>query len=279
VNNPTNWNEVNISDSKFHGGVNNYWHTNGSLSLALSTDIYATFQKGDSAIVSQCLFIGNVNQIVFDLQLNTQYPTYVGWDSKLFSAVVTIDGNAIWDSNLAGLNQNGVYHIEVNNISVANGSHFLGIGIRANTATAQPYYYYYIANWDSIGFVTPGGIVYPTGDFNRDCVVDIYDLGTFASGWLESGSGDFDGDGVEDFADFAIFADNWMAGCTEGSAEPNFIDPPQEDFTNDGVVDYYDLMIFGEEWLGGGGPCVKADLNGDGVVDFTDFALFAQSWQ
>jgi hypothetical protein len=205
-------------------------------------------------------------------------PQYgVSWDSK-FSAIVSIDGNTIWDSNLAGLNANGVYHIEVNDINVATGSHLLGIGIRANIAVpAQGYSY--IARWDSIRFVTPGGIVYPPVDFNHDCVVDIYDLLTFADAWLTSDGPDLNGDGVDDLTDFAIFANDWMLGCTAVSVEPNFIDPPQTDFNNDGVVDYSDLLIFGEEWLGGGGPCVRSDLNEDGIVDFVDFALFAKTWQ
>lgn len=275
---PTNWNEVNIPVSKFVGVVNNQWDTNGSFSLALSTGIYATFQKGDSATVEQCLFIGDVNQIVCDLKLNNQLYQYgVNWDSTLFSAIITIDGNAIWDSNWAGLNQNGVYHIEVNDINVIPGSHFLGIGIRANTAAPTPYYYYYIASWDSIRFSSME--IYPPVDFNHDCIVDIYDLQTFADGWLESNGEDLNGDGIEDFADFAVFASYWMFGCTEVAVETNFIDPPQTDFNNDGVIDNYDLLIFCEDWLGGGGPCVRADLNEDGIVDFVDFALFANTWQ
>ena len=275
---PTNWNDVNIPVSKFGGLVNSSWDTNGSFSLALSTGVYATFQKGDSATVSQCLFIGNVSKIAFDLQLNTEYPQYVNWDSKLFSAIITIDGNAIWDSNIVGLNANGVYHIEVNDINVVPGSHLLGIGIMANTAAPIPYYYYYIARWDSIRF-SGTEIYYPPVDFNHDCIVDIYDLQTFANGWLESNGQDLSGDGIEDFADFAVFASYWMFGCTEVAIETNFIDPPQTDFTNDGVIDYSDLLIFCENWLGGGGPCVRSDLNGDGLVDFVDFALFAKTWQ
>ncbi|MGD0551651.1 MAG: hypothetical protein ABSB25_03255 [Sedimentisphaerales bacterium] len=274
---PSNWNDVNVPVSKFSGFVSNDWDTNGSFSLALATEIYATFQKDDAATVAQCLFIGNVNQIAFDLLLNTQYPTYYQWDSNLFSAIITIDGNAIWDSNQAGLNANGVYHIEVNDISVVPGSHFLGIGIRANTAAPIPYYYYYIARWDSIWFSSTE--IYPPADFNHDCIVDIYDLQTFANGWLESGGPDLNGDGVNDFADYAVFASDWMLGCTEVSVEPNFIDPPQTDFTNDGVIGLDDLLVFCEDWLGGGGPCVRSDLNGDGLVDFVDFALFAETWQ
>jgi hypothetical protein len=276
---PTNWLDVNVPVSKFSGFVNNYWATNGNLSLALSTGIYATFQQGDSAAVSQCVFFGDVNKIAFDLQLNTEYPLYVDWDSKLFSAIITIDGNTIWDSNEVGLNQNGVYHIEVNDINVVPGSHLLGIGIRANTA-ATPYYYYYIARWDSISFVTPSSVkVYPPGDSNQDCIVDIYDLQAFANGWLQYTAGpDLSGDGFNNFADYAIFADNWMLGCTEGPIEPNFIDPPETDFNNDGVIDYGDLFVLCEDWLGGGGPCVRSDLNEDGLVDFVDFALFAEYW-
>jgi hypothetical protein len=277
---PTNWLDVNVPVSKFSGVVNNYWATNGNLSLALSTGIYATFQQGDSAAVAQCVFIGDVNKITFDLQLSTEYPEYnINWDSKLFSAIITIDGNAIWDSNKVGLNQNGVYHIEVNDIDITAGSHSLGIGVRANTAAPTPYYYYYIARWDSIRFVTSGSVkVYPPVDFNRDCIVDLYDLQTFATDWIKPDGLDLNGDAINDFADFAVFGNYWMLGCTEVLVEPTFIDPPQADLNNDGVIDYGDLFVLCEDWLGGGGPCIRSDLNEDGLVDFVDFALFAEHW-
>jgi hypothetical protein len=272
---------VNVPASRFGGAVSSAWDTNGSFSLALSTGIMATFQKGDSATVSQCLFIGgDVNKIACDLQLGTDLPPQYGynWDSKLFSAIITIDGNAIWDSNLAGLNLNGVYHIEVKDINIVPGSHLLGLGIRTNTAAPAPYYYSYIARWDSIRFVAPSVTVDPLVDFNHDCIVDIYDLQTFAYGWLYENGPDLNGDAILNFADFAVFANYWMRGCEAVPIEPTFADPPQADFNNDGVVDYDDLLIFGEDWLGGGGPCVKSDLNEDGLVDFVDFTLFAETW-
>jgi hypothetical protein len=275
---PTNWLDVNIPVSQFGGFVSSQGATNGDWSLSLSTIYDATFQTGDSVAVAQCVFFGDVNRIACDLELNTEYPN-INWDSKLFSAIITIDGNTIWDSNLAGLNQNGEYHIEVNDLNVVPGSHLLGVGIRTNTAATEAYYYSYYARWDSIRFVVPGGVkVYPPADFNQDCIVDIYDLQTFANGWLQPDGHDLTGDGFNNFADYAIFADYWMLGCTEVPIEPNFIDPPQADFNNDGVIDYDDLFVLCEEWLGGGGPCIRSDLNEDGLVDFVDFALFAEYW-
>ena len=275
---PTNWKDVNIPVSKFSGFVNNYWATDGNWSLELSTEDYVDFQPGNSATVAQCVFFSDVNRIACDLELDREYAELgLNWDSKQFSAIITIDGNTIRDSNLAGLNQNGEYHIEVNDINVVPGSHLLGIGIRSNTSATQ--YYYYVARWDSIRFVTSGGTkVYPPVDFNRDCIVDLYDLQTFANDWLKPDGLDLNNDGFNNFADYAIFANYWMLGCTEIPIEPNFIDPPQADFNNDGVIDYGDLFVLCEEWLGGGGPCARSDLNEDGRVDFVDFALFAEHW-
>ena len=276
---PTNWLDVNVPVSKFRGMVRPYWATNGDLSLELYTGTYVTFQLGDAATVAQCVFFGDVNRIACDLKLDRELSEEYGlqWDSKVFSAIITIDGNTIWDSNLAGLNQNGVYHIEVNDINVVPGSHLFGVGIRTNTAATQ--YYYYVEKWDSVRFVVPGSVkIYPPADFNQDCIVDLYDLQAFANGWLQTDGPDFTGDGFNNFADYAIFADNWMLGCTEGPIEPNFIDPPETDFNNDGVIDYGDLFVLCEDWLGGGGPCIMSDLNEDGLVDFVDFALFAEYW-
>ncbi len=274
---PANWLDVNIPASKFSGAVNNYWAVDGNLSLAISTGTYATFQKDDIAYVAQCIYFSDVNKIAFDLQLGTEYPEYVGWDSKLFMAVLTIDGDTIWDSNLAGLNQNGVFHIEIN-INVPDGQHLLGLGIRTNTTVTQPYYYYYLARWDSINFVNRGTVtVYRPGDFNHDCIVNIFDLKTIAENWLTGGL-DLNNDNILDFDDYAVFAKDWMHGCYQAPIGPTFIDPPAADFNNDLSIDYYDIFIFAGDWLAGGVTCIRADLNEDGLVNFDDFALFAEAW-
>ncbi len=276
---PMNWQYVDIP-FQFDGFVGHQWATNGDWSLTLSTDIYATFQPGDSATVEQCVFINGDEHIACDLELTTELPQNYVWDSNLFSAILTVDGNAVWDSNSFGLSGNGVYHIEVNDLNVTPGSHLLGVGIRANTAAPTPYYYSYYARWDSIRFVSSyGGDTYPPADFTQDCVVDINDLKVFADGWLDPNGPDLTGDMAVDFADFAVFGDYWMLDCADIPVEPNFIDPPEADFNNDGVIDFADLLVLCEDWLGGCSVCVRSDLHDDGFVDFADFAWFAEYWQ
>jgi hypothetical protein len=280
VKNPRHWQYVDVPVSQFTGYLDHFWATDANWSLALSTQAYATFQQGDSANVAQCVFFGDVNRIAFDLELSTEYPQLVDWDSSLFSVILTIDGNIVWDSYDEDLSQNGEYPIEVNDINVSPGLHLLGVGIITNTTAAEPYYYYYVAQWDSIRFDTGAvDINYPPVDFNYDCIVDYYDLQTIANGWLLPTGKDFTGDGTENFSDFEVFADYWRKGCTTIPVEPNFVDPPEADFNNDGVIDYYDILIFSQDWLGGCSICVRSDLNNDNFVDFVDFALFAEQWQ
>jgi hypothetical protein len=50
-------------------------------------------------------------------------------------------------------------------------------------------------------------------DLNRDCSIDLGDLGVMAQNWLFTGSGiagDFDGDEDVDFIDFAVFGIIWQ---------------------------------------------------------------------
>jgi hypothetical protein len=53
------------------------------------------------------------------------------------------------------------------------------------------------------------------GDFNRDRIVDLFDLDVFASQWLLQGSGrtaDLNADAAVNFRDFSIFGQNWLGG-------------------------------------------------------------------
>jgi hypothetical protein len=279
VEHPRHWQYVDVPDSQFAGYLYHSWATDANWSLSLSTEAYATFQQGDAAIVAQCVFFGDVSRIVFDLELSTEYPQYVDWDSNLFSAVMTIDGDIVCNSCDFDLSQNGVYQIEVNEINVEPGPHLLGVGIITNTAAPTPYYYYYVARWDSIRFDTGEvDINNPPADFDYNCIVDFYDLQVIADGWLQPTGIDFTGDGTENFSDFGVFADYWWQGCTVTPAEPNFIDPPEADLNNDEIIDYYDVLIFCRDWLGGCSICVRSDFNDDGFVDLVDFALFAEEW-
>ena len=283
---PEHWCDVSYDGIKFDAYVNSSWKTHGSYSLTLYNIYNVTFQAGDSATVAQSVLFSNARQISFDLELTTDWPEYIDWgDYNLFRAVLTVDGNDIWDSNETGIFENGQYHIEVNDLNISDGVHILAVGIRANTTVSTPYYFSNIARWDFIKFDTVcGGAGFLPADLTRDCVVDINDLKVFADGWLDPNGPDLTGDAAVDFVDFAVFAGSWMSdNRSPDQGDPCYLDPNfvflDADLNDDGIVDYGDIMNFCNDWLSNGGPCVRANLNHDGVVDFADFAILAEYWQ
>lgn len=79
------------------------------------------------------------------------------------------------------------------------------------------YYDYYWGIDDVQISGLPTTVEPPVGDFNRDCVVDYYDLCIFASTWLKglgepvyNADCDLSGDNFVNAADFAYFAGNWL---------------------------------------------------------------------
>jgi hypothetical protein len=280
---PEHWCDVSYDESKFSVYVWNDWSSHGEFSLTFSTRYNASFQGGDSATIAQSVFTEKVRQITFDLFLTTEWPD-INWDSNLFSAIVTVDDNVIWDSNQPGIFENGLYHIEVNDLNFPGGPHILALGIKSNTA-AQPYYYSYYAKWDSVMFDTfCTSVSYLPADFNEDGVVDIYDLKVLADGWLNQAGPDLTGDGNVNFSDFAVLAGSWMSTTpTESICDTFFLDPNfillDADLNDDGIVDYYDVFILSGDWLNNGGSCVRTDLNEDGYINFADYALLIEYWQ
>jgi hypothetical protein len=283
---PEHWCDVSYDGFIFDAYVSSIWKTHGSYSLTFYNVSDATFQAGDSATVAQSGFFSNARQISFDIELTTEWPQDINWgDYNLFSAVLIVDNDIIWDSNEAGIFENGQYHIEVNDLNISDGVHILAIGIRANTTLSEPYYYWNFARWDFIKFDTVcGGAGFLPADLTRDCVVDINDLKAFAEGWLDPNGPDLTGDTAVDFADFAILADSWMLdNRSPDQNDPCYLDPNfvflDADLNDDGIVDYDDFVDFCNDWLSNGGPCVRANLDHEGVVDFADFAILTEYWQ
>jgi hypothetical protein len=82
-------------------------------------------------------------------------------------------------------------------------------------------------------------------DFDKNGIVDIHDLQTFAELWLWPVA-DVVMDGAVDFVDYAVFANHWRE---QNCAEPNWCEGT--DFDHSGSVDMLDLAIFARYWLEG----------------------------
>jgi hypothetical protein len=270
VKEPNGW-DVNMPIGQFGGTVDNYWVTDGQYGLIIYSNPYESFVVGDIGFVSQDVYLRDVNQIVFDIFLDT-YPTYYNWDPTLRSAVVMIDDNVVCESPQNGVEIRGEYLNQVIAINYDDiGLHKLSIGLRADANEAISYVQYY-AYWDNIRFkLICGGNGFPPCDFNKDCRVDASDYAMLANRWLEevepnsiynlSNEGDVVGYGIINFNDFAIWADGletidyeelgsftdlWLSevpydnewNLYKGDSEPSY-----------GIVNYADLAIFVQHWL------------------------------
>jgi hypothetical protein len=217
----TGW-DVNVPAEQFDGWVGDYWVTDGDWSLTLHSKAEA-FEVGDIAYVWQDVYLSDVNQIFFDVHLDTSGEN---WNPALRSAVVMIDDTVVWESPKTGTNIRGEYLNRVINVSYEDRFlHRFAIGIRADVNEPQTSIEYY-TDWDNIGFdLSCGGNGFLDGDFNRDCRVDMNDLSMLADVWLEevaidsiynlSSAGDDEETGIVNFADFAVFADYWLENSFE----------------------------------------------------------------
>ncbi len=276
---PQYWCDVNIPSDKFGGWVDGmYWSSHDGNSLTLYSEMSETFAAGDMATVSQQVYLTDVNEIIFDLNLSTIWGPEL-WDPSR-SAVLLIDGNIVWDSNnILGPDASGVYFnqiVDVNEIYRDANSHILSLGIRANVS--EDSFNQYWAQWDFVKFDTYcGGFGYMPEDLNRDCYVDMLDLGMLAEEWLAEEPAyncDLlaDDEGIVNLRDFAIFALYWR---DNNCRQANWCGG--SDFDRSGTVDSADLMIFTEYWLE---PVVAlSDLNTDGIINFKDVAIFANYWR
>jgi hypothetical protein len=218
---PNGW-EPNVPSGKFTASIDASWSTDGQFSLFLSSMWFKAFDANDAAIVSQDVFLGDVNEITFDLKLDT----YTGhaWDPNIATALMMIDDQIIWEPNSASPDIRGEYigqsFVVVDKFRDGN-PHKLSIGLRINVDTQNGFIEYYRLRWDSINcviFCDGGGLL--AGDFDRNCLVDAGDLQQVADIWLlevESADkynlfrdDDLEGIGTINFYDLAILADNWL---------------------------------------------------------------------
>jgi hypothetical protein len=218
---PNGW-EPNVPSGKFTASIDASWSMDGQFSLFLSSIWFKAFDANDAAIVSQDVFLGDVNEITFDLKLDT----YTGhaWDPNIATAVVMIDDQIVWELNSATADIRGEYidqSYAVQDKFRDGNPHKLSLGLKINVDTQNGFIEYYRLRWDSIDcviFCDGGGLL--AGDFDRNCLVDAGDLQQVADIWLlevESADkynlfrdDDLDGIGTINFYDLAILADNWL---------------------------------------------------------------------
>ncbi len=288
---PHYWYDVSIP-SKFGGYVNTAWSSHGyddgdGNSLTLYSRSLAKCNAGDMAAVSQDVYLTeDANQIIFDLKLSSSSGA---WDPVKRSAVVLIDGAAVWDSYYWTPDANKEYHNQIVDITDINGVgdgnlHSLSLAIRSNvTETSYPYVEYRV-RWDFVKFNAHcGGFGYLQGDLNRDCRVDTNDLRVLAERWLGDANDeyDFDYEDTVNFHGFANLADNWLDNSdwrnwrNDNCYEVGLL---SLDFDDSGMVDYGDVFVLAENWLNEGSG-IAADLNGDNKVNFLDFAILAGQWR
>jgi hypothetical protein len=266
-NTPHGWPDVNLPEKKFVAWVENDWSTyvDYGYSLTLCTNANQTVEIGDMAMVSQEVYLEDVNEIIFDVKLGTEY-SYIPWDSQKRSAVLLIDDDIVWDSDVLGVGANGEYRditIDVNELYGA-GLHKLSLAIRIDAVETS--YWQYWAQWDFIRFDTHcEGFGYLRADLNYDCYVDWPDLKILAEQWLEEPSDErydlFAGDeNIIDLYDFSVLAESWM--------DSSYWQPDQlldMDRNNDGIVNFIDFAFLAKDW----------ELES---VDYDDINKLAEQW-
>ena len=256
---PADWNDVNVPVDKFGGYVNEEWMSDGGYSLTLYSKALATFNAGDMAMVSQQVYLtdalADVNQIVFDIKLSASSGA---WDPNKRSALVLIDGEIAWDSDVLGPSEqgDGVYwDVVVGGIDINDAnSHVLSLAIRSDVTETSFPFVDYRAQWDFVRFdVHCEGAGYLRADITgpndrRDCYVDEFDLALLTQKWLEENPG-YRCDLFED---------------------------------NDYIVNFRDFSVLAADWMGDsfsqGNQLLSGDLNFDGIVNLLDFAVLAENY-
>lgn len=290
---PKRWCDVNLP-SGFYGWISTDWstHPDGD-SNSLTLCWYDTLTNvNNTATVSQQVYLGDVNQITFDIKLDTDWSPDVKWDANEFRAMLLIDGNSIWDSNDLS---DGEYSIEVNDININDAElHTLSLAMEVNKVEGTALWVYYRARWDFVKFDTHcGGFGYLPQDLNHDCFVNINDLGALAEQWLAEDPNYgydlfYDEEDIVNFHDFAVFADYWLGNLMANTYWENWPDPNcyeiellSADLNNDGIVNLLDFAILSGDWRAEG-PCIKGDIDrtgeNAGVVDYRDLSIMAEQW-
>lgn len=218
---PNGW-DVNLPSGQFIGKTDTSWSTDGRFSLVLSSQWFEAFDANDAAVVSQDVFLDDVNEITFDLKLGTWSGS--GWDPNIATAVVMIDDEVVWEPNSASSDIRGEYtgqSYAVEDKYRDENPHKLSFGLKIKIDTEAGFFEFYSVWWDSIDCAKYcGGGGFLAGDFNRDCYVDVNDLEQAMDVWLlEVDSGDkynlsrdddLVGVGTINFFDLAILAGNWL---------------------------------------------------------------------
>jgi hypothetical protein len=294
---PRYWCDVNLPSGEFVGKVDTDWWTHSyndsdGNSLTLYTNAFGTFEAGEAAMVSQQVYLTDVNEIIFDLKLSSSVSTSP-WDPNTRTAFVLIDNESVWDSNGLEIDEEGGYlgriEIDANDFQIYKdaNSHTMSLALRVNVDEDMlSFSPKYTAQWDFVKFDTHcGGFGYLPEDLNYDCYVDMLDLKMLAGQWLvEAPDEKYDlfEDGIVNFYDFVFFAEYWMTNSDSnnwGDDNCYEVELPAGDIDDSGQVDLRDVSIFTGDWLAPVDCDTRADINGDDVVDFQDFAVLAEEWR
>lgn len=286
---PQYWCDVNLPGNKFSGYVNTVWWTHGyndsdGNSLTLYSKALAKCNAGDMAMVSQQIYLADVNQIIFDLKLTSSSGT---WDPNKRSAVVLIDGDDVWNSSNWAPDSNDEYRnqtVDVNEIYKDANSHTLSLAIKSDVNETLYPYVEYMTRWDFVKFDTHcGGFGYLPEDFSQDCYVNFLDFAMLADHWLEENPPDeYDlvEDGAADEYDLMVFADGWL-DCSywENWQDDNCyeVELLDADLNDDGIVNLVDFAILTGDW-GSGDDCIRSNIDRSGVVDYKDLSMMTEQW-
>lgn len=272
VKDPNGW-DANVPAGKFFGYVKQDWPTDGAFNLTLDSWRWVVFDVNDMTAVSQQVNLTGIDEVTFDLKLDI-YPTIYPWEPGICTAVVLIDGNAVWESNSTGSDVRGEYFDQAYTVESKykdGQKHLLSFGMRFNTAGyLSPSYK---THWDSIGCtVFCGGGGFLPADFDRNCYVDANDLKLIAELWLETiepndkcnlfHGDDSAGSGFINFPDFANFADLWDSSVsrlgtfankwlqTVDANDPDNLSHLDDVLDPKGIINFFDLAKFADTWLG-----------------------------
>ena len=290
---PRYWCDVNLPEGNFGGSVWEDWSSHGRYYLNIYSDEFGiSFKVGDIASVSQQVYLEDVNEIIFDLYLDTEWNE--DWDPQLRSAVLLIDNEVVWESNNVGTDVRGEYLDQLYTVEHkykdAN-MHKLSLGIRVDVNELFPLTTYY-AMWDFVKFNTHcGGFGYLQGDMSgpsdkRDCYVDNLDLAKVAQLWLQVEPNELydlypDDNSIINFPDYSVFAQYWMLDSDWWNwPSDNCYQVPAlvEDLNNDGIVNLRDFAELAGGWRKTNVKCDRADIVRDETVDETDLSVMFDKW-
>jgi hypothetical protein len=289
---PYRWCDVSAADAKFKGLVADAadWTIHGEHYLALYSYSYVVLNAGDEAAVSQQVYLTDVNEVTFNVKLETG-DACDAWHTSKRTAFLKIDGDVVWDSNglegapddIRGEYLDQVYVVE-EKYKDAN-SYKLSVGLRVNQDDLLGHISY-VTKWDLVRFDTHcGGFGYLSQDFGRDCYIDGLDLAVVAEQWLEDVNEVYDlfKDGIFNFRDYDLFAEYWMANSDSNNwRESNCYVPgmPAADLDDNGIVNFVDFAILTDDWQEEVEikDCIRGDIDRSGAVDQDDMSTLFDEW-